>query len=351
MTLDPSRFLVQKLVIHEVPRRPASGQGGSPLILSDIESDLTTEIRNFFQEKIRTSLGLASLEVVYDPEMASPVPGLLQSCLARERAPSFIERSKGMAGHLYNCQTAVNTPGLLTVIEGTLAAQRSVAVLKLEKEEGVRVEQMRRSGQMTFSVEHLKSLMLTGRTRVFKVGLFTRSGDTSRSDHGLVSDNQRGYYATTGVADFFLRQFLGCKLRERPAVTTKNFFDATERFINEEIADPVEKTQLQTALLAELGSNRPVIHPQAFADNHLRVDQRQPYIDYISAASIPVREITKDNVLIAAHLKKIQMRFASGIAVVAPPDAFDRQLTVQPLQDGNTSVQIRDRLEDVKGRG
>lgn len=351
MTLDPSRFLVQKLIIHEVPRRPASGQGSSPPILSDIESDLTPEIRNFFQEKIRTSLGLASLEVVYDPEVASPVPGLLQACLAQERAPSFIERSQEMARHLYNSQTAVNTPGLLTVLEGTLAGRPSVGVLKLEKEEGVRVEQTRRRGQMTFSVEHLRSLMLTGRTRVFKVGLFSRSGDTPRSDHGLVSDNQRGYYAAAGIADFFLRQFLGCKLKERPAVTTKRFFDTTEKFINEEVTDPVEKTQLQTAVLAELASNRPVIHPADFADNHLRTDRRQAYLAYLDAASVPVREITKDNELISSHLRKVQMRFASGISVVAPPESFDQHLTVQPLADGQTSVEIRDRLEAIKGRG
>ena len=60
--------------------------------------------------------------VVYDPDTTSPVPDLLKASLAGERSPSFIVRSQQMARHLYNIQTAVNTPGLLTVVEGGLAA-------------------------------------------------------------------------------------------------------------------------------------------------------------------------------------------------------------------------------------
>jgi hypothetical protein len=140
-----------------------------------------------------------------------------------------------MARHLYLCQKGNSPEGLLTVCEVTIADRNGVAILKLEREEGARVELAGTDGKRTFSVQHLHNLMLTGRTKVYKVGLFVQAGDDLSSIEGSVCDTQRSHDST--VAHFFLEQFLGCRLREQSEITTQQFFEATENFINEKITD------------------------------------------------------------------------------------------------------------------
>lgn len=162
--------------------------------------------------------------------------------------------SQEMARHLYLCQKGNSPEGLLTVCEVDVAGHRGLAVLKLEREQGARVELANTSGGRTFSVQHLRDLMLTERTKVFKVGLFVQTGADLASIDGAVCDTQKSYDGT--VAHFFLEQFLGCRLREKPELTTKRFFEATERFINEQVTEPEKKAQYQVALLAELNGTR-----------------------------------------------------------------------------------------------
>jgi len=52
-------------------------------------------------------------------------------------------------------------------------------------------------------------------------------------------------------------------------VTTKRFFDATERFINDDVEDPQEKARYQVALVAEIQNARPSISPEGFANSNI----------------------------------------------------------------------------------
>jgi hypothetical protein len=74
--------------------------------------------------------------------------------------------------------------------------------------------------------------MLTQKTKIFKVGLFvpTKSEITLDTVEGMVSDEQRGS-SSPGVANFFLRIFLGCTFTELPERITQRFFEAASEFI------------------------------------------------------------------------------------------------------------------------
>jgi hypothetical protein len=143
--------------------------------------------------------------------------------------------SQQMAMHLHASQTGVNPAGLLVVSSAVVDGNRALAILKLEKESGVRVhEDKTADGRRTLSMEHIRELMLTDRTKVFKVGLFYPT--TGGTVEGLVSDKQRGYQPQNEVADFFLKRFLGCALKQLPPVVTQDFLQATEQFINDEVS-------------------------------------------------------------------------------------------------------------------
>lgn len=261
---DLGQLRVEKLIVHEVPRHYAADTEGSP-ILSQIESPLEQTVRNFFKEKIAGTLKRAAYDVEFDPGSTSPMPDLIQRNL-EGRGGSFVAMSQDMAAHLHQCQGGPSPEGLLTVVQVKVETRKGLCILKLEKEEGARVRQQRTKGQMTFNIDHIRDLMLTGKTKVFKVGLFVIDGSKGKIE-GAVCDRQRGY--GTMVARFFLSQFLGCRLKERPEITTKKFFDATESFINDEVVDPVKKARYQVALLAELSGTRTDVSLEGFANSNL----------------------------------------------------------------------------------
>jgi len=348
MRVALGRLRVDKVIVHDIPPRPVGGGGQLP-VLSEIESPLTQELRNYFREKIVGTLAAAAFDVIFDPNSPSPVPSLVLDNLGQQTT-DFVTMSTYIAHHLYNMQTGVNPPGLLCVAQVKVERRGAIAIIKLEREAGVRLQQDQLQGKSTFRLEHIRDLMLTEKTKVFKVGLFVQTDTTLESIEGAVSDNQRGYYPITEVADFFLRKFLGCNLREAPEVTTKRLFNATEGFIHEEVTEPEMKARYELALLAELGSQARTFDPRVFARRHLRVEDRQKYVDYLGNAAVEPQPFDKDTSLIETHLKRIQLEFQSGIAVLGSPETFQEHVRMTDLDDGRTRLEIEDRVKRLQGR-
>ena len=350
MKMDLGPLHVTKVIVHEVPNRIIKG-GGGQVVYSQIESDLDAGLRNYFREKIIASLGSAGYQVVFDPSSSSPVPDLLSDYL-EGTSVDFVGMSKDIADHLYQSQTGVNSSGLLCVVQVAVGNMVGIAILKLDKEAAVRIEPVTLQGNSTYDLEHVRNLILSQRTRVFKAGIFVGSVTANKSIEveGTVSDNQRGYAPSTEVADFFLKRFLGCKLLESPDFATKQFFHVTEGFIATDVPNPETKAQYETALLAELNSQQGIVNPLDFSEKHLLLEDRQKYLDRLSQNSVSFQQFEKDTELIKTHLRRISVDFESGVGVLVPPGAFDRQVTMSNLDDGRTHLQVRDKLTRMKGK-
>jgi len=346
--MDLGRLQVDKIIVHDIPTRLVKGVGQPP-VLSEVESPLTQELKNYFKEKITGAIATAGYEVVFDTTSSSPVPSLALDRLGNQ-ATDFVSMSQQIAQHLYDTQTGVNPPGLLCIGQVLIGDGEGLAILKLEREAAVRLEQTQLDGKSTFSLEHLRQLILSERTRVFKVGLFVQKGESLETIQGSVSDNQRGYHPTTEVADFFLKRFLGCKLCEAPEVTTKRFFEATERFIAEEVVEPEIKARYEIALLSELSSETRTFGPREFVSRHLRLEDRQRFMNWIDQLELSPQPFDKDIALIHTHLKRIQLDFESGIAVLGHPEIFKEHISMRDLDDGRTHLEIEDRMKRVQGK-
>ena len=165
---------INRLIVHEVPRRflRAESTGNGP-VLSDVVSPLQNDVRNFFQERLVSTLS-AAYDVEFDPSAQSTVPQVVEGLL-REPPIEFVAASRDLANLLHASQGGVNPAGLLTLMDLTIGERAGLAIVKLEKEEGARVQHSRAGGHSTFNVSHLRDLMLTKKTKVFKVGLFARN--------------------------------------------------------------------------------------------------------------------------------------------------------------------------------
>ena len=345
--MDLNTLSVNKVIVHEVPKRPTSGTG-SPVVHSEVESQLNPALRNYFRERILGSLTSAGFRVVFEPGTSSPVPGLLSNYL-QSGAVDFVTMSQQVATHLHQSQTGVNTSGLLCLAEVRVNSKRGIAILKLDKEDAVRIEPTNVQGNITYDLEHVRNLILTRRTKVFKAGLFYEGiGDSG--EQGIVSDHQRGYTPSTEVADFFLKGFLGCSLLEAPDVATKQFFYATEEFIEQEVVDPEVKAQYAMALLAELNSQHGAVNPTTFAQSNLRLDDQQHFLAWLAEHEAPIQRFEKDTELIKNHLRRVSVDFESGVGVLIPPDAMEQQVTISSLDDGRTHLEVRDKIAKMRGK-
>ncbi len=340
------RLQVDELIVHDIPKklsRRVLREGSNTLseepVFSQIASPINPEIVNFFHDKITDSIdSAAAIEIIFDTTSDSPVRALINeyfSCDENRR----LSITQEIAQHLFNIQNAVNPGGLL------LLGQRiGLAILKVEREEGVRVRQALEDGLRTFDVQHIRDLMLTKKTRLFKIVLFYLEEETIK---GILCDKQQSY-GDKDVADFFLYNFLGCKLTEQPQILTKRFFETTQKYINEIIESPEQKGELLNHLLSELTNRNRTTNPTEFARRVLPANQQDEYIGYIQENGAQISSFPRDCSMIENKLRKIQYDFASGISVFGLKEAINSKSSIVEMENGQTKMEIVDQLAQVR---
>ncbi len=354
-------LVVDKLIVHDVPKKFAKmfikqnpDAVAEDVILSDTPTEFDAELTRFFHDKITSTIcSSSSFEIAIDITNESRVQKLIVEFFDLGIRNGFpvnesetIRITQEVAKELHVVQTAQNPGGILLFIPCHTSQTHALAILKVEREEGVRIQRdQNTSGQTTFNVQHIKDLMLTKKTKLFKIVLFHL--DSANQVSGYLCDQQQGYYQNRDVADFFLKDFLGCKLKEEPHITTKKFFETTIQFINGSDISSEQKTEVHTHLISELTNNSSTINPLDFAHRSLPADKIQSYMDKLVANKISPHTFSKDNKLIQDRIKKVQYEFESGIKILGEKDVVREKLTFHGTEDGKTRIEFIDALTKV----
>lgn len=336
---DPGRVEITRWVIHEIPKTFRYREEVPPT-LSEAVSPFDAEVARFFERKISESFSRSRHQIEPLREAATPAT-VIQHFLGKDR---LIDLSIVLGRRLHNAQSGAMSGGLLVVLEGAHGESTILSVLKLEKEEGARAASAKVDGKTTYSVEYLKDLFLTGRTRVFKVAVFTLAKEDLLA--GWVSDPQS---KGSEVADFFLGTFLECRLAKDPKVATKKFHTEAERFINEHVADPETKMRYETAVIAELNGNATEVNLRGFANNNLEVADRNPFVRALQEAGVEAAFV-KDIQLVRSRIRRVQYEFEAGVKVSYPTDTPEGVVTLTGHEDGRTEMQIVDELKKLHSR-
>lgn len=288
--------------------------------------------------------------MIADPTAKSTVRDAVRGILADES--SLAEESKRIARHLHDVQTRRNSPGLIAVILGTTDDEPCVSLVKLEREQGVRVHLTVIEGETLIDLQFLRDLTLTDKTRVFKTSILRSSGaDDPESMGGTVSDDQRGQDEGIGVATFFLSTFLGCKLRSSPEKATFEFFDATEEFINADVADPAKKAEYQIGLLATMQEKALDLRPATFAQRHVEPAHRPALLERVKARGLdPQTAFQKDTGLVRNKIRGFKMTFQSGMTLVGKREDLDERVQLPDEQSSEQVVRIDDTVKRLRGR-
>lgn len=347
------RYLqVDELIVHDIPKklskrvlRETPDITSEQPVFSQVASPVNEAIVSFFHDRITGTIGsTAAIDVLFDPSSKSPISKLMNEYFFGDENRQILITQQ-IAQYLFDIQNAQNSSGLLLFIRCSLREHTVLAILKVEREEGVRVrQQIVQNGLMTFDVEHIRDLMLTKKTKLFKIVLFYLKEQTIK---GILCDQQRAYN-NRDVADFFISDFLGCMFTEAPQILTKKYYEVTQKYINEKINSAEQKGSLLNHLVSELTNQSEIINPTEFARRALPADQRDHYIQYIKENGSTTGSFNKECSMIESKLKKIQYDFLSGISVFGSQEAINSKSRVADMENGEMRIEIIDRLKQVK---
>lgn len=327
-------------IVHRVPK-VISGQTRPSPALSHSPSLLNDELCGFFERKIeRATSDRNCYQVEFDPNLGEhKARAAVTSWFAGEL--DLVTMSQALAWQLMDAETASTSEGLLAAVPFVHGSVRCLAILKLENENGVRVQVSGEGDAQRLDLELVEDLLMTQRNRTFKLAVIVNDGEDSFSV--WMADSQRGTNNREPIANFFLIGFLGCRLLISSEVATKNFYEGTMRFISERISEPVRRLEIDLHLASYLSANNPQISVDGFSGSYLHPDERSDYRTYMTQQKVPMDVFDREIELIKGKLKTIIMKGArTQLSVTGSRQAFEDAVSVSVSEDGADVMQIRD---------
>ena len=319
---------IRNVIFHDVPRK-VKGKEQTPT-LSEVECTIDPGKISLLKDKLVRVLGSSgAYPLDLQPQPESSIPTLVRQVLADGvGSTGFVDVSRAMAVALFEHQPGSASPGLLAVVSCVVGGRASVALMKLEREEGAQLTLSDRDGKKTFEMDVLADLVLTDGTKLFKSALFARTGPGDEDISALACDGQRSYAWTDELAQFWIR-FLGCRVREAPRITTKKFFDATLEYINTQVADDPElKNDLYDHILSEMKAQKKTFSPRKFIEDYVPAKHREPFRVFMEEQHVTMKQFNLDITEIKSHLKRRSLETATGVRITVPPEA-DQVVDVQ----------------------
>jgi hypothetical protein len=333
--MDIGALHVNNAVVHYVPTT-----SDEDLLLTDRAVVLDAQLRGYFRDKVMGTLTTRGLDVVVDAAEQQNVPEAVAAII--DTPAQLVGASRSIASHLYTCQSARNSSGLIVVLDGTAGETPVVAIVKLERERGVRFVLSERDGRQV--LELLRNLTLTDKTKVFKTALLTSPpGGGATAVTGRVSDDQRGRTEGLPVAHFFLSTFLGCQPKVKAAKATLDFVKTANDSFNQDVTSPEKQGRYQVALVAAMQAQTAELRPRTFATENLEPVDRPAFLARMQKAGIdPNSAFPKDLSLV--KVERFKLTFESGMVLVGDVADFREKVELPTATAGDQPIQVHDHV-------
>jgi len=320
MAVDVGLLKIDAAIFHRVPARNTFEPDGTVAqpVLSTVESNLDGQLEFFLRDRLTRTFTEAAQPVARDEEIATPTPDLVVEALAAGVKADIVKPFHPLPALLLEVQAHNSPKGLLAVIRGSCGSMRVLVLVKVEQERGLSFATSTEGGEVRVEVVIEDGLVLTDKTDVFKAVLFYMEDEKLV---GLLTDDQTGSIYKGPSSLYWLRDFLGCRYSREADVMTRAWIRATERLIRSDLTDAAEKDAVLSSMLAELASNRNVIDPKRFIENHIPQPAKDNARRRLENEGAPTTTFPKSrNVSHKAPTKK-RLLFDSGYEVTMPADA------------------------------
>ena len=286
-----------------------------------------------------------SFKICFDESKDSPVPLYVKEIL-QSRKNVFITHTKKIADRLLSSQDGVNAAGILLIIDGKINEDKVCIIMKLERDKGVQLKlnPITRS----FDLHDVDDLMLTQKTKLYKVALFIQREDFKIRFDGILTDYQINMKAKKEMCTYFMDNFLGCRPYQDPKFSTQKFYNLTKTYIDT-IEDEIVRAKYVQDLNSYIQKNQNTISPKEFAEDYFEEsDHKDSYKNYLKEKDIAYDSaIVKDTILIDSKIKKITISFENDISIVGNKGVIDKKVTFEKLDNGQHKAEIISKIRNI----
>jgi hypothetical protein len=285
-----------------------------------------------------------SFKICFDEENTSPISWIANELLTSDGS-NLVLQSKEITKHLFNIQVGYNAAGILVVIFGKVNSVNTCIILKLEKDKGAQLTLDPKT--KSYNIAEVEDLMLTQKTKIFKVVMFILRDDFKAKFDGLIMDYQIDIKEKKEVTTWFIDKFLGCRAFEDPKITTQHFYNYTRAFINT-IQDDIDRAKYIQDLNSYVQKNTLTLNPKEFAEDYLRTtEHRNNYRNYLQTKKFKFTTFPKDISQIDRQVKKIVLMFENDISIVGNKGTFDKKVKLEKLNNGQTRAEVTSKIKSI----
>ncbi|MGE9313295.1 nucleoid-associated protein [Niabella sp. CJ426] len=347
--IDISSISFNEVIVHTLPKHKKNEDDVEPRF-SERMSPLTLSLKSIFKDKIVQALRSdKSLKLLYNPESSSTISTIAKEVieeLAIGKSEHFVANSKKIAKNLFDIQKGNNNEGILIIIPTKVNQSSALLLIKLEMDSGAQLVLNEKT--KSFDINSIEDLMMTKKTRVYKVALLLKKSLQGVKYDALVTDNQIDMKAKVEIKSWFINDFLGCKPFKDPKVLTQNFYNYTKAFI-ETIDDDLKKAKYHQDLNSYIGKNIDYLNPEDFANDYLSTTaEKNSYKNYLKNKEFDFSRFQKDITQIDKKIRKMTMEFANGITISSDSGNINDKVKLEKTSEGQTKATITSKLRKIK---
>lgn len=344
LKIDTSTIEVERVIVHDIPKHKKDEKGIEPSY-SQQESKLSTGLKIFFKDKVVQSLGSnKSFKICFEAENTAPTSWLMNEFLKSDGS-NIVLQSKEMAKHLFSIQIGSNAAGILVVIFGKVNSFNTCIILKLERDNGAQLtlDPITKS----YNIEEVENLMLTQKTKIFKVAMFILHNNFKTKFDGLIMDHQIDIREKKVATTWFMNLFLGCRAFEDPKITTQHFYNYTRAYI-ETLEEPLDRAKYIQDLNSYVQKNSPTLSPKEFADDYLKnSEHKNNYRNYLKNKKFSMNSFPRDTTQIDKQTRKFAVEFENGISIIGKKGTFNKNVKMEKLKDGQYRAEVTSKIRKV----
>lgn len=350
---------IQKIVIHQIHQRDNDGNKVTPSRGTEfIRFD--TEAMDTFKSRFINAIGSDSKAVPMSivNQESTDLPKLVD-ILSDSNDEDYISLSYDVANKLADAQQRRNLPGgIVVVFSGHYGAtpKKFVGIMKAEIHSAY--EKMVDELTKEITLQYIEEALLTPATKLYKTAAFFEKSTILKGDDlnskwdVLVSDSQISQTEGKAAAHYFYSSFLGCGYPETSARTTKQFYEATCKFLNDMDVSEEKRNDLHNALISYLKhENSDVVNPAEFSNRYFDVATSDSYSEFLEDNEIPATAFTKDVEYISGKLKTRKLSFSKNVKLIAPSQVFKDLIDIQSISENDageavnwTKIIVKDKI-------
>ena len=345
-SIELHTIVIEKIIVHDIPKHKKDELSVEPNY-SQKESKLTDGLRNFFKTKVVEALRSdRAFKICFDDDNnESPISWLAKESLESDGS-LIVTHSKAIAKYLFEIQVGLNPASILVVIHGKINGYNALFILKLEMDKGAQLTLDPKT--KSYDIQEIENLMLTQKTKIFKVAMFILRADFKSLYDGLIMDYQIDTKAKKEVTTWFIDKFLGCRAFEDPKIVTQRFYNLTKAFIDT-LEDKITKAKYLQDLNSYIQKNSTVINPKEFADDYLSsTAHRNNYKSFLESKKFRFTSSPKDISQINRQIKKIVVLFENDISIIGNKGTLKNKVKLSKTENGLDRAEIVSKIKSVK---